>query len=490
MMKHRLVLVVAVLAVLSSCASVPGSAPVLSWPADPSTSVAVSWWPDERHPEVDLRDASGDVHTVTAETRRGFATAQITGLAPATTYQYRVDDGDWHEFVTPAESSDSFSFAVIGDLQPFNEETIRTTSLVLDQVDSLDPLFAVQAGDVAEAGISAESWKTALGVLSHLGAGTPMVMTAGNHDYYYGLPSARLFKSMFPAPYAEEAARRHTWYSVDVGPVHLAVLDTEAAGGAFERQMDWLAADLAAAREAGQSWLFLVMHRPVVGRASGLDQQRWAAAMLPMIADYGVTAVFWGHTHMFEHREYTYGADGLVLDPDDEPAEAPVHLFTVGTAGARVDSLYPGFFTRRPNEERWEFYDVDSGAPAERVFVHYPWNRDRVRLDGEGVRFQLRSEYPKAGSYYQWPFADAVGEADGRYVDDPEVTYSTDAEFFGYSYGETSIHYLWVTVTPDMCTVSAHYADGERGEHGSIITTPGGVQMRIEIPTWERVPSR
>lgn len=489
-MKRRLTILVLVLAIISSCASLPGSAPVLSWPDDPSTSVAVSWSPEQRRPEIEVRDASGDVRTVAAETRRGFAIAQITDLAPATTYQYRVDDGDWNEFATPPQSPDVFSFAVIGDLQPFNKETIRTTSLVLDKVASLDPLFAVQVGDVAEVGISAGSWKTALGVLSHLGAGTPMVMTAGNHDYYYGIPSARLFKSIFPAPYAEQSARRDTWYSVDVGAVHIAVLDTEASGGAVDRQMSWLASDLAAAREAGQSWLFLVMHRPVIGRASGLDQQRWAPVLLPMIADYGVAAVFWGHTHMFEHREYVYGANGLVLDPGDQPASAPVHLFTVGTGGARVDSLYPGFFTHQPRSQQWEFYDVATGSPVAREFLHYPWNPDRVRLDGEGTRFQLRAEYPKAGSYYQWPFADAVGEADGRYVDDPEVTYSTDAAFFGYSYGETSIHYLWVTVTPDMCTISAHYADGEPGEQGTMITTPGGVVMRFELPTWGPSPSR
>jgi 3',5'-cyclic AMP phosphodiesterase CpdA len=427
-------------------------------------------------------EPDGSTRVVSGVVERGFATVVLEALDPATLYRYRVENGPWHEFTTPPSREESFSFAVVGDMQPFNAETDRTTSFVMAKVASLDPLFALQIGDVTEIGISARSWRRALSILSLLGAQTPLVMTAGNHDYYYGLPSARYFKSVFPAPYEDATPSRNTWYSTSVAGAHIAVLDTEADGDDFERQIDWLAEDLEAARARGARWLFIAMHRPLLASATTSEDERWAKALLPLVARYRVAAVFWGHDHMIEHYEYTYGANGFVLNEGDAPATQPAHLFTTGTAGARVDSLYSGFFTHRPYTEEWVLYPVAGGEPVTREFVQHPWREDRVRTEGEGVRYQRRSKYPEAASYYSYPFESAADEAAGRYSDDPTIRYSGDAEFFGYTYGETSIHYLWIDVTPERCTITAHYADGAPGEPGTVIVTPGGTPMRWEIP--------
>jgi len=306
----------------------------------------------------------------------------------------------------------------------------------------------------------------------------------GYHDYYYGLPSARYFKTIFPAPYEEQQSlRKNTWYSATIGPVHIAVLDTEADRRDFDRQIAWLDDDLHEARAGGTEWLFIAMHRPILASTTASEDERWARALLPLTAEHGVVAVFWGHDHAFEHYEYRYGANGFVFDPEDQPAAEPVHLFTTGTAGARVDSLYAGFFTHRPYTEVWDLYSTATGEPVRFEFLQHPWREDRVRTAGEGTRFQLRSEYPKAGSYYSYPFESAADEAAGSYSDDPAIRYAEDAEFFGYTYGETSIHYLWVEIDGSSTTITAHYADGEPGEHGTVITSPGGTPMRWTIVT-------
>jgi len=472
-------------AAVVSCSTVPSGrapSPVVSWPAEPASSAAISWPTEGGDAAVELVAPDGRSRTVAAVVERGFATATLTDLRPASRYRYRVENGPWHEFSTPAVASDSFAFAVLGDLQPFNAETDRTTTMVMRKVAELDPLFALQIGDVTEVGISARSWRRALSIVSLLGARTPMVMTAGNHDYYYGLPSARYFKSIFPAPYEDPSPRRNTWYSVTIGSAHIAVLDTETDGDAFDRQLAWLEEDLAAARAGGAEWLFIAMHRPLLATATGSEDERWSRSLFPLVADHGVTAVFWGHDHLFEHYEYTYGANGFVLNEGDRPALRPAHLFVTGTAGARVDSLYAGFFTHRPFVERRALYPVDGGEPVTREFLQYPWREERVRTEGEGVRYQDRSRYPGAASYFSHPFDSAADERAGRYSDDPAIRYSGDAEFFGYTYGETSIHYLWIRIGPDSCTISAHYADGPPGEHGTVITSPFGTPMRWEIP--------
>ncbi len=490
----RLVLLLAAVTVLSACASLPEelthAAPVVSWPGDPDRSLAVSWISRTDPAALHVEHPDGSTERVAATTTGGFATATLKELEPDTTHRYRIAGQDaWHTVTTVAEQPEEFAFAVLGDLQPITEEMRRTTALVTEKVASLDPLFALQLGDIAEIGNSRRSWRQSLAVLSNLGAETPIVPTAGNHDYSYIVPSARLFKNIFPVAYADSSPDAHTWHSITVGPVHIAVLDTEAKGPDFERQLVWLREDLRQAHRGsgagtGADWLLIAMHRPMLATATTPEDQQWARALFPIIAEHGVDAVFWGHDHLFEHYEYLYGGNGLVLHPDDPVATKPVHLFTAGTAGARIDALYPRFFLHRPYRETWHFHSVETGEPETKTFEQRGWNPMRARLTEPGIRYQDPDDYPRAASYYSFPFENAADEAARRYATDRSIRYSDDAEFFGYTYGETSIHYLWIDVTADTLTVSAHYADGPPGAHGTVITTPTGTPMewRIEKP--------
>jgi DNA repair exonuclease SbcCD nuclease subunit len=411
------------------------------------------------------------------------ARVALEGLVPGTDYEYRIVGEDvWRRFTTPATDPDEgFAFAVAGDLQPFNEETDRTTLMVMEKLRSLSPTFVLQLGDVAEVGTLKKSVRRAVAVLSTVGADTPILPTAGNHDYYYGVPSAKLFKSIFPVPYVSDSPRRNTWYSQSVGPLHIAVLDTEARRDRFDAQLSWLETDLREADDAGASWVMLAMHRPLLSTTTSSEDQRWARALLPLIARYDVDAVFWGHNHLFEHYRYRYGGNGLVFEATDQPAEESTHFFTVGTAGARVDALYPRFFAHRPYREVWKFEECDTGRPVILKFYQGPWNKENVKRKDPGVRYQRPAVYPLAASYYSYPFDSAEDAAAGHYSSHPSRRYSDDAEFFGYTYGETSIHYLWVEVSRERCVITAHYADGPAGEQGTVITTPHGAAQRFVL---------
>ncbi|MFW5884332.1 MAG: hypothetical protein ACOC6J_01925 [Spirochaetota bacterium] len=110
--------------------------------------------------------------------------------------------------------------------------------------------------------------------------------------------------------------------------------------------------------------------------------------------------------------------------------DGPIHLFTTGSAGSRIDALYPRFFTHRPFREERTFTSLDDGGEVTRVFVQRPWQRERAKTEGAGVRYQDPAVYPNAASYFSFPFDDA---------------------------------------------------DGVRGEHGTVITTPTGTPMRFEL---------
>ena len=60
-------------------------------------------------------------------------------------------------------------------------------------------------------------------------------------------------------------------------------------------------------------------------------------------------------------------------------------------------------------------------------------------------------------------------------------SYTDSAEYFGYTYAETSIGYLWVEIDGEVCTISAHYVDGPTGEQGTLMRTPGGMPQVWEL---------
>ena len=485
-------LLAAVTLLVTSCYTAPGFSvstlqPVLSWNGDPAQSIVISWYERSQEPSVELKRPDGSVDVVTGESNGPISTVLVDGLEPDTAYLYRVDgDSEWHDFRTMPETFDSVSFAVLGDFQPMSRETARTTALVIDKVAELDPAFVVQIGDFAERGANAASVRLSMSIYSEMGAETATLATVGNHDYYSGvyLPrkSADLFNAVFPATNRGlNEGQGDGWYSLTTGPIHFAVVDTQAEDTVFEAQVEWLESDLRAASEAGVRWLFIVGHKPLLLTADGGPNMRWAEVILPLAARYDVDAVFWGHNHLLEHMEYAYGADGRVFDADDVAATETTHFFSVLPAGARIEALYPGMFTSKVSTETWPFVWSGSGEPAELTFDRHGWNHDLAFHELPGVRYQDPQRYRDAASYYYWPFDNAADEAAGIYSDDPSIRYTDDAEFFGYTYAETSIGYLWVEIDGDTCTISSHYVDGPTGEQGTLMRTPGGTPLVWEF---------
>jgi hypothetical protein len=101
------------------------------------------------------------------------------------------------------------------------------------------------------------------------------------------------------AAYPNNAER---FYSVDYGPVHLVVLDTEAAFLNTSRraeQIAWLTADLQASQAA--PWRIAVFHRPPY--SSGAEhgsELAVRAAFGPLFEQYNVQLVINGHEHSYE----------------------------------------------------------------------------------------------------------------------------------------------------------------------------------------------
>jgi predicted phosphodiesterase len=223
----------------------------------------------------------------------------LRGLKPGLRYSWVASVAGTPEasgsFTTPPLTLDRpVRFAVLGDYGSGNNDEWAVGRLLAAQ----QPDFVVTAGDnsylvAAEVLLDRNIFKP----LAKLIANAPMYVCLGDHDTFFPGPEA--LSSAFDVP----AGGR---YAVRYGPIQIVIL------GDKPNDPEAIALARTALREPGPALRFVVCHRPL---QSG-------AALLPVLRDAGVTAVFSGHLHRYERRT----VDG-------------VQTFTVGTGGQGYGSL-------------------------------------------------------------------------------------------------------------------------------------------------------
>lgn len=88
------------------------------------------------------------------------------------------------------------------------------------------------------------------------------------------------------------------WYSVNVGNLHMVVLDNSYSSVSVgSEQYNWLAADLQSAASQGRA-TGVIFHYPVYG--AGGDYKGMTSGMVPLFRTYGVDFVISGHEHAYQ----------------------------------------------------------------------------------------------------------------------------------------------------------------------------------------------
>jgi hypothetical protein len=201
--------------------------------------------------------------------------------------------------------------AVVGDTRA----DASMPSTMIDAVTREAADLVVHTGDVVATGSDSE-WQRFFDAGAALLANVPIAPVPGERD---NVPWGDRFAQLFGggAPDAEAAAAGRS-YSLDVGSVHLAMIDSTAA---VNDVAVWLDGDLTAAAQNGAEHLIVVMHRgpwsagPSRGNAAAL------AAIVPVAAVHGVEAIVSGHDNIYEHGVgqgipyFVTGGGGAALDP-------------------------------------------------------------------------------------------------------------------------------------------------------------------------------
>lgn len=246
---------------------------------------------------------SGRTVTLTGTDARGAAVDVAHGvmgnLRPDTRYSWvaSVDDAARASgsFVTPPARLDRpIRFAVLADYGSGDDNEWAVGRLLAAQ----QPEFVVTAGDNSYL-VAAEPLldRNIFRPLGDVMRNAPMYVCVGDHDTFFPGPGA--IERAFDLPAGGRFEHRH-------GPIQLVVL------GDKPNEPEAIELARSSLREPGPSVRFVICHRPL----------KPGDAILPVLREGRVTAVFSGHLHRYERRV----VDGI-------------HAFTVGTGGKGPGAL-------------------------------------------------------------------------------------------------------------------------------------------------------
>ena len=318
------------------------------------------------------------------------------GLAPGTTYYYRVGDGThWSEvrsFTTGYENT-GIQALVLGDLQESNNQNL---SGILEQVgvEGLD--LTVQTGDLVDSGGNYAYWDSTLSMLEKLD--TDRFFSLGNHELEGGLPIGTLL-------YHQE---NPDYTSAEYGNVYFASIAINGGTAGYEKALEWLVAD---AQASQASWKILVTHQPAyyTNAVAGMDAST-QQAVAQAVQEAGIDVVLSGHDHSYARTEPLYNGE--------VNQEKGITYFICGSLGEKSYSVTdnPEFhFAQATNDYqalyillsttadtlRIQAYDYNNGSPAlvdsftktkdNGGHVHdYTWD-GQSRLTCEGCGYTMSS---------------------------------------------------------------------------------------------------
>ena len=360
---------------------------VISFATDAMTATRVAVFDDRRQVRIVASSSASVDHEIA-----------LDNLEPGTRYRYQpiiVDArGEVHvhqggTFETEPEDLTRFEFVALSDSRsgfgPADEHYGGTNARVLRDLLTMSvvrghPRAVVFVGDLVDGyttwprsfAFELEMWKR---VVQPVHAHIPIYEVMGNHEALLDIwtngwaadrqgPSAEdVFAAQFVNPPGgpensdEAPPYKENTYSVDIGTAHLAVINSNyryrshpenpnhpngrtgnREGWVDDVTLDWLDADLAAARKAGQKHIFVFTHEPGFpngghvsdglywnGRVPEVLKQR--LKLYTILGRHAVTAIVHGDEHNYSR---------LLVDAEvlGAPIERPVWHLVSGGAGA------------------------------------------------------------------------------------------------------------------------------------------------------------
>lgn len=372
--------------------SVAGAPPAqqlhLQFGADASRSIVASWATSTsvRRPRLRLGTPDHGYGTTIGALTRTYIDAKsgtevfthhaaMDGLRPASAYVYEVlHDGAAPlagSFTTGPRGRAPFRFTSFGDqATPVAGDGLASpyAGYVVDQVESVEPLFHLLNGDLCYANISPDrprAWADFFTNNMRSARYRPWMPAAGNHEnelgngpYGFGAYQTRFF---LPDNH-EQVTFRGLWYAFTVGSVRVISINNDDVcyqdgGDSYIRgysdgaQRRWLEQALAAARsDPHVDWVVVCSHQVVISSAHNFNgcDRGIREEFVPLFDRYGVDLVVAGHEH---HYERTYPLRGVVPGSATlQPRVVTEQATVIDTSKGTVHMIIGGGGTSAPSD--------------------------------------------------------------------------------------------------------------------------------------------
>jgi hypothetical protein len=244
---------------------------------------------------------------------------ELTGLEAGTSYVWSLNEGGIAakaSFTTAPAKDVPFTFVVFGDTRTRHEVHRKAEERIVAEKGS----FVLHTGDLVSDGLKSEDWDKFFDIEKELLSNIPFYPTPGNHER-----NALVYFRYFSFP----GGNGHR-YSFNWGSVHIAAVDTNEIGDSpqaraafLDEEVEWLRQDLTRNK---RPITFVFMHHPLYTavesrRAHAADM---AAKLEPVLVAGGVTAVFAGHDHNYQHH-----------------LKSGIHFIVTGGGGAPLYDVSP-----------------------------------------------------------------------------------------------------------------------------------------------------
>lgn len=231
-------------------------------------------------------------------------TAQLTGLKPGTSYEYRVgSQSNWSEkqVFTTAGDDNEFSFIWFGDVhhQPVYGEQFNFAA-----TRHPEAAFYTVAGDMVGDGLHRNEWDELLEYPKNVISNRPFMNAVGNHDNRSGL-GALVYRETFSYPKnAPKNVPQEQTYAFTYENTLFLMID---ATSGVDTHTQWIEDQL---KNTTATWKIAVFHFPPYNWEEPYYdiQEAW----LPIFDKYHVDMVYSGHIHYYMRSKPMKG--GEVVD--------------------------------------------------------------------------------------------------------------------------------------------------------------------------------
>ncbi|WP_193726926.1 S-layer homology domain-containing protein [Paenibacillus guangzhouensis] len=299
-------------------------------------------------PSVDVRTYEGASVTASVYISKAdktsnkptlFASHKVIadGLQPGTKYAYRAGDGqadNWSEigtFTTEAVDNRNYTFLYTTDSQGTSKGDFDIWNHTLEEGVRAFPnsQFILNSGDLVDNGDLEEQWSWFFNQAKNVLMNYTLVPVVGNHES----KNYSNFTTHFNLPERSNtgAAPAGSVYSVDYGPAHFMVLNTEYIASnasykdVYEKQVQWLRSEVA---KTDKKWKVVFLHKSpysVANHNSDSDVKYIRENLTKVFDELGIDMVLGGHDHTYTRSYQMYAnkpltdmkpdAQGKVVDP-------------------------------------------------------------------------------------------------------------------------------------------------------------------------------